>query len=199
MKKTMTIISITISICCVFFFITTTATTQQTKDNPQSTEQIHRGKELTTLMGCNDCHTPKIYTTDGFVLDESRLLSGHPSEIKLPEIPTDFIGNGKWYGLYSKDLTAWAGPWGVSYATNLTPDNKTGIGRWTAQNFISTIRLGIHAGLAREISPPMPWKDISKLNDDDLKSIYIYLRTLKPVQNAVPSSETLREEIIKKK
>jgi hypothetical protein len=46
------------------------------------------------------------------------------------------------------DLTAWSGPWGVSYAINLTPDQDTGIGIWTEEMFIKAIRSGKHMGEA---------------------------------------------------
>ncbi len=120
--------------------------------------------------------------------DPKRLLSGHSqNDEDLPNIPEGFIGDKMWAGAYSKSLTAWAGPWGVSFAANLTPDKETGIGNWSRQNFISTIRLGIHTtSLARELSPAMPWRDLSKLSDDDLGAIYSYLMSLKPVKNKVP-------------
>ena len=53
-------------------------------------------------------------------------------------------------------VTAWAGPWGVSYAANLTPDKRTGIGAWTADQFIKTMRTGKHLGVGRPVLPPMP-------------------------------------------
>ena len=116
------------------------------------------------------------------------MLSGHSqSDEDLPNIPEGLIGDKLWAGIYSKSLTAWAGPWGVRFAANLTPHKETGIGNWSKQNFISTIRLGIHTtSLARELVPAMPWRDISKLSDDDLGAIYSYLMSLRPVNNKVP-------------
>ena len=52
--------------------------------------------------------------------------------------------------------TAFAGPWGMSFTANLTPDRETGLGKWTARNFIETIRTGRHLGRGREVLPPMP-------------------------------------------
>ncbi|HZQ59913.1 MAG TPA: diheme cytochrome c-553, partial [Casimicrobiaceae bacterium] len=84
------------------------------------------------------------------------------------------------------DLTAWAGPWGVSYAANLTPD-KTGIAGWTVDQFIQAMRTGKHLGVGRPILPPMPWQQIGKLTDRDLRAIYAYLKSLKPIDNQVPA------------
>jgi hypothetical protein len=150
--------------------------------------EIEKGKSLVNEYGCIACHTPKVETVVGLIPDPVRLLSGHSADDgDLPNIPEGLIGDKMWAGVYSKSLTAWAGPRGVSFAANLTPDKETGIGNWSKQNFISTIRLGIHTtSLARELSPAMPWRVISTLNDDELGSIYSYLMSLKPIKNKVP-------------
>jgi hypothetical protein len=83
-------------------------------------------------------------------------------------------------------MTAWAGPWGISYAANLTPDPTTGLGVWTEDMFIKSMRTGRHMGSGREILPPMPWQGVGALSDEDLKSIYAYLRTVPAVTNTVP-------------
>jgi hypothetical protein len=156
--------------------------------NSENHKEIEKGKALVSEYGCNGCHTPKIETVVGLIPDPDKLLSGHPAdEGDLPDIPEGLIGDRMWAGIYSKSLTAWAGSWGVSFAANLTPDKETGIGSWSKQNFISTIRLGIHTtSLARELSPAMPWRHISKMSDDQLGSVYSYLMSLKPIKNKVP-------------
>ncbi len=85
-------------------------------------------------------------------------------------------------------LTAWAGPWGVSFAVNLTPDRETGIGEWNEEMFIKAMRTGKHQGQpnGRDILPPMPWPDLKDLTDGDLKAIWAYLRSVPPVKNQVP-------------
>jgi hypothetical protein len=83
-------------------------------------------------------------------------------------------------------LSAWAGPWGISFSANLTPDETTGIGAWTEEAFIETLRTGKHLGMGREILPPMPWQVIGAMTDGDLKSIFAYLMSLRPVMNQVP-------------
>ncbi|HSD27027.1 MAG TPA: hypothetical protein VLL75_06955 [Vicinamibacteria bacterium] len=86
----------------------------------------------------------------------------------------------------SWDTTAWAGPWGVSYAANLTPDENTGIGSWSEDTFVGALRTGRHMGVSRPILPPMPWEAFRNLTDEDLRSIYAYLKTVPPVRNRVP-------------
>jgi hypothetical protein len=119
--------------------------------------------------------------------DESRLLSGHPHDAVLPPYSFDEVGPGKWV-LFSDDLTATVGPWGVSFAANLTPDEDTGLGDWTEEEFIATMRTGTHRGIGRPILPPMPWFSLAMLTDEDLQAIFAYLQSLPPVSNEVPSA-----------
>ena len=83
-------------------------------------------------------------------------------------------------------MTAWSGPWGVSYTANLTPDQETGIGAWSEENFIQALRTGKHLGGGRDILPPMPWPAYQNLSDEDLKSIFAYLKSIPPIRNQVP-------------
>jgi mono/diheme cytochrome c family protein len=147
---------------------------------------VERGRYLFEFGGCNDCHSPKVFTAAGPTPDTTRLLSGHPGDAKLPPIPAGALGPDRWGALASPDLTAWAGPWGVSFTANLTPD-PTGLGGWTVEQFIRTMRTGKHWGTGRAILPPMPWYDVGKLTDDDLRAVFAYLRSLKPVANRVPT------------
>lgn len=144
---------------------------------------VERGRYLVETIGCSDCHTPKKMGPQGPELDESRLLSGHPEGSKLPPPPE---GQGPWIATVSADLTAWSGPWGISYAFNLTPDENTGIGSWHEETFVKAIRTGRHMGAARPILPPMPWQMYRNLTDADLKAVYAYLRSIPPVKNRVP-------------
>jgi len=148
-------------------------------------KMIERGKFLVTIGGCNDCHTPKIMTPQGPVIDESKALSGAPSENVVPAIPEGVLGPGKWGALATPDLTTWAGPWGVSFSRNLTPDVATGLGSWTEAMFVKALKTGKDMGEGRPILPPMPWDQIGKLPENDLKAIFAYLRTLKPIKNAI--------------
>jgi hypothetical protein len=85
--------------------------------------------------------------------------------------------------------TAWAGPWGVSYTSNLTPDQSTGIGIWTEDMFIRAMRTGKHMGTSRTILPPMPWSWFGKMRDQELKAIFAYLKSIPPIHNRVPDPE----------
>lgn len=147
--------------------------------------QIERGKYLVTIGVCDDCHSPKIMTDKGPVPDESRRLSGHPHDMKVSEYPAGVVPE-KWGAAGNDFFTAWAGPWGISFAANLTPDEKTGLGSWTPDMFRNAIRNGKHMGTGRPILPPMPWPNFREMTDDDLNAVFAYLRTLKPISNAVP-------------
>lgn len=70
--------------------------------------------------------------------------------------------------------TAFAGPWGVSFTANLTPDRNTGLGIWTEEMFIKTLRTGKHWGVSRDILPPMPWFNYGEMSDEDLKAVFRY-------------------------
>lgn len=156
--------------------------------------EIEKGQSLAVVHGCVFCHSPKIVDNNELVPDPERLFSGHPSGNKLPDIPEGMIGENKWFGLYTAGFTAWGGPWGISYSSNITPDKETGIGNWTQQDFLTVIRLGIHSSFRRGLMPPMPWEEINKVSDEDLISIFQYLKTVKPVKNKVPESKPLGTE-----
>jgi hypothetical protein len=149
----------------------------------EGTGSVARGKYLVTAMGCHDCHTPWKMSPSGPEPDMSLALSGHPASMTLPPPPAPV---GPWVGATASTSTAWAGPWGISYTANLTPDKATGLGEWTEQQFVDTIRNGRRQGRGREILPPMPWPAFKNLNDADLKAMFAYLRTLKPIENKVP-------------
>lgn len=150
-----------------------------------SAEQLKRGGYLVNAGGCNDCHSPKIFTANGPIPDTTKLLSGAPHDIKIPSIPAGVLAPDKWGALCSNDMTVWAGPWGVSFAANITPDNLTGIGAWTEDAFIAAMRTGKHLGAGRDILPPMPWFNYALFYDSDLKAIFAYLKSLKPIANQV--------------
>lgn len=146
---------------------------------------IKRGEYLVIAIGCEDCHTPKKMSPRGPVPDPDLMLSGHPSSMPLPLIDTAAAKN--WL-LFTQGLTASVGPWGTSYAANITSD-ETGIGKWTEAQFFTAIRQGKLKGMVsgRDLLPPMPWPNFAKLNDTDLKSIFYFLQSTKPISNIVPS------------
>jgi hypothetical protein len=148
-------------------------------------ELIKRGAYLVNTSACHDCHSPKVMTPNGPEPDPERLLSGYPSNQPMPEIKTDAL---KDWVLFNQQLTSAVGPWGVSFAANITSD-ETGVGNWTEEQFLTAIRKGKYKGLegSRPLLPPMPWQVYRNMKDDDLKAIFAYLKSTKPVHNIVPA------------
>lgn len=149
---------------------------------PSKPAAVERGRYLVSVLACNDCHTPKKMGPNGPEIDMSKMLIGYVGKEMTPPAPEP----GPWMAHTTDQFTAWAGPWGISYAKNLTPDENTGIGSWSEETFIKAIRTGKHMGVSRPILPPMPWNVYTNLTDADLKAIYTYLRTLAPVSNPQP-------------
>lgn len=147
-------------------------------------ERVERGGYLVRAMGCHDCHTPWKIGPRGPEPDMARALTGHPAELVMPP-PAKLTGPWTWSGAGTN--TAFAGPWGVSFTANLTPDPETGLGRWTEEIFIATMRTGRHEGKGRPLLPPMPYPNLAGLTDEDLRSVFAYLRSLPPVRNRVPT------------
>jgi mono/diheme cytochrome c family protein len=145
---------------------------------------VRRGEYLVKFGGCNDCHTPFKMGPKGPEKDMSRMLSGHPEQLEMPPAPA--LPPGPWMATMSATMTSFAGPWGVSFAANLTPDKDTGLGNWTEQNFVETMRNGRHLGRGRPILPPMPYPSVGGLTDPDLKAVFAYLRSIPPLKNRVP-------------
>jgi hypothetical protein len=148
-------------------------------------EMIALGKYIVHTSACDDCHTPKIFNETGFILDTTRLLSGHPQGETLPSLDVKAVDPGKWLAC-NMGLTAWVGPWGVSYASNITPDKATGIGTLSEEMFLKTMKEGKYMGVGRPLLPPMPWEVYGQKTDDDLRAIYAYLMSIKPIHNEVP-------------
>lgn len=144
---------------------------------------IARGKYLTTLGGCNDCHSPKVMTPEGPMPDTTRLFSGHPQNESMNNV----IKTRDWL-VMNQGFTAFAGPWGISYAANLSPDD-TGIKNWKLEQFITALRKGKYKGLesSRDLLPPMPWQMYRHMTDEDLKAVFTYLQSVPPQRNLVPA------------
>ena len=149
-------------------------------------DSIKKGKYLVTTIGCADCHSPKRMTERGPVEIPELALSGHQANDTLPPIIKEAMQNG--WMMMTGDLTAAVGPWGVSFAANLTSDD-TGIGNWKMERFKTAMREGKLKGDqgGRMMLPPMPWQNFAKLTDEDLESIFKYLQSTEPVENAVPA------------
>ncbi len=151
-------------------------------------DPVKRGEYLVGMIGCDDCHTPKIMTPQGPEPDMSRRFMGHPADEPFTNTDKKGLIGEQHVAVFSPGLTAIAGPWGVSYAANLTPDD-TGIGAWTESQFFKAIREGKSKGMdgTRPLLPPMPWPAYRNMSDDDLKAVFAYLKSVKPIKNVVPN------------
>ncbi len=158
----------------------------QESEDLSDQQLIARGKYLVEYGSCQTCHTPKISSPDGLIPDSNRHLSGHPSDITLRNIDFKMIDEQKWI-LFNDQFTACAGPWGIIFSANISSHEETGIGQWKEEQFNEAMRSGVHVGINRLISPPMCWVNMSVLTDQDLKSIFVYLKQTKPVNNYVPA------------
>jgi mono/diheme cytochrome c family protein len=74
----------------------------------------------------------------------------------------------------------------VSHTANLTPDPETGLGKWTEEDFVATMRSGRHQGRGRPLLPPMPYFNLAALSDADIHAVFAYLRSIPPIKNRVP-------------
>lgn len=153
---------------------------------------IKRGNYLVSTMMCDDCHSPKRMGPQGPEVIPELRLSGFRQNGHLPSVDTSEIRKG--WTLFNEDLTSAIGQWGASFSANITSD-ETGVGNWSEEQFFTAIRKGKLKGLneSRPLLPPMPWQIIRNLNDDDLRAIYTYLQSTKPVENVVPAPRSLAE------
>ena len=71
-------------------------------------------------------------------------------------------------------------PYGTFYGTNITPDPTHGIGSWTDQQIIDSIRLGVRPD-GSVMSPVMPYPALSGMSDEDVTALVVYLRSLPAV------------------
>ena len=155
-------------------------------------DEVAWGRHLVNLGGCNDCHTSKVMTKMGPMPDTTMLLAGHPAKVPAPQIDRKEVESK---GLIvTNDLSVWVGPWGITYAANLTPDDTSGLGAWTEEQFIRCLRQGKVNGAAsaRPLLPPMSFV-AEALNHDasdaELKAIFAYLKSIPAVHNVVPAPE----------
>lgn len=150
--------------------------------------QVAWGKHIVTIAGCNDCHTPKKMGPEGPEDNLDLALSGSPSQMPPINVNRKEIESK---GLAVTNNLEWIGPWGISYSANITSDSTTGIGNWTLEQFIRAFRTGKYGGApgGRNLLPPMPWQGIGQMTDDELKAVYAYLESTKPIHNIVPQPQ----------
>lgn len=150
---------------------------------------VERGQYLVEIMGCNDCHSPKKMGPKGPEIIPELMLSGYPADRPVVKFDSKLIKEG--FAMLYPDLTAAAGPWGVTFAANLTPD-ETGIGNWSEEQFKKALVEGKFKGMdgGRMLLPPMPSANFRNLSDEDCSAIFAYLKSLTPVKNVVPAPVT---------
>jgi hypothetical protein len=178
---------------CVLFSCTNQSSgSAATGTTPDSAAKIKRGEYLVSIIGCDDCHSPKRMGPMGPEIIPELRLSGYPSSRPIQKADSHVVQQG--WALFGPDLTSSVGPWGISFAANITSD-ETGIGNWPEENFIRAIRHGKYKGLenSRPLLPPMPWYNFKNMSDEDLKSMFAYLKTTKPVANVVPAARQLAD------
>jgi cytochrome c553 len=166
-------------------YLALTAQTPKAETTKGQAELEARGKYLVTIMGCGDCHSP--YGPDAKPIP-GREFSGHPENAPLPTWDPSMLEKGN-LATIAPTFTAFAGPFGLAVAGNITPDMETGIGTLTAEGLIKSWRTGKHWKQDRMVLPPMPMEPYSHLTDADIRAIHAYLFTLKPVKNNFPASK----------
>jgi len=128
-------------------------------------ELVDRGQYMVGLLGCGSCHT------DG-------ALVGAP--VPGRELAGSSIGIA-----YSNPMAV-TRP-GVLYASNLTPDEETGIGTRSLADLVRMIRLGVNEHGSQTI-PVMPWPAYVNITEEDAQAIAMYLKSLPAVDHQVPQN-----------
>jgi mono/diheme cytochrome c family protein len=130
---------------------------------PENSEAVARGRYLVELLGCGTCHT------DGALIGN-------------PNLELSLAGSG--VGIAFTNPLENRNP-GIVYPPNITPDHRTGIGRWGDQQIIDAIRAGEGRHGERRIMV-MPWQGYAKISQSDIYAIVGYLRNIEPVNHQVP-------------
>jgi mono/diheme cytochrome c family protein len=119
--------------------------------------RVQRGEYLVRIIGCGDCHTAGTFL-------------GHPDL-------AHYLG-GSNVGFSVPNM-------GVFVGSNLTPDDATGLGKWSLAQIVTAITTGVRPD-GRMLAPIMPWRGFSNLTPDDAQAIALFLKSLPPVSNSVP-------------
>lgn len=99
----------------------------------------------------------------------------------IPRVPGT---EGKGGFVFGKDF----GIPGTLPSRNITPDPETGLGRWTDGEILRAIREGVDRH-GDALFPMMPYGAYREMSDEDARSLVVYLRSLKPIRNAVPKKK----------
>jgi hypothetical protein len=175
-----------LAMAAIMFLFLHACTNKADNKTTASEDPVKRGDYLVTIMGCDDCHSPKKMGPNGPEIIIERRLSGFPADAKLPPLDSNAVKNG-WLGMWN-ELTTIVGPWGQTFAANITSDS-TGIGMWTEAQFKKALTEGKFKGIdgGRMLLPHMPWQNYRNIREEDLKAIFAFLKSTKPVKNVVPA------------
>jgi mono/diheme cytochrome c family protein len=136
---------------------------------PAKEVSLERGKYLANhTTTCSDCHSPIDLNTGQFFADS--LFVGGNFAISEPfgKVPEETIN------------PIWA------YGRNLTPDDETGIGKMTEEEFVTVMRSGMRPDSTVLVATEMPYPYFKLWDDDDLRAIYAYFKSMAPVHRTVP-------------
>jgi mono/diheme cytochrome c family protein len=167
MRKALSIAAVLLmTIAAVYFSSCTNETGVQSNSNEDSIKQVvARGEYLANhVAGCMDCHSKRDFT-----------------KYAGPVIPGSEGGGGLLFGPKF-------GLPGMIYGKNITPDAATGIGAWTDDDILRAMTQGINKK-GDTLFPIMPYPNFNRMAKTDLLSIIAYIRTLKPISNAVPARQ----------
>ncbi|MCL4264772.1 MAG: hypothetical protein KJ069_16230 [Anaerolineae bacterium] len=176
MKKNL--ILATLLICCLSVVRPLAAT-------PPSQEEAlrARGQYLTTIAGCDGCHTPFRTEFNNLELTPAQLQTLSMSERSAKD-PDMYMAGGRIFDL---------GPAGIIVGTNITSDPETGIGDWTDEEIETAMRTGVTPD-GRQLIPIMPYTAYNQMADADMAALIAYLRTIPPIKNDVLANRTASTE-----
>jgi len=183
MKRLLTVSASAIALAVLGFAALSQAPRPADASGSDKSAVVERGRYLVTIMGCADCHTPLKMGANGPEPDMSMMLAGHPEKLDASQAPAL---QQPWMAAMTSTMTGFAGPWGISYAANLTPDKETGLGQWTEEEFVAMANSMRHRGRGRPILPPMPVQVLQHLTPEDLHAMYSYLQSIPAIHNKVP-------------
>ena len=182
----------TIALSIVFFACKSNEASYLASGSISNDSLIRRGAYLVSIAGCDDCHSPKKMGPMGPEIIPELRLSGYPATRPIQKADSNVVKRG--WAMLGADLTSAAGPWGMSFAANLTSD-ATGIGNWTEDQFRKAFTEGKWKGMDgnRMLMPPMPWQNFRKMDPMDVSAIFAFLKSTKPVENVEPSIRLFSE------
>jgi len=91
-------------------------------------------------------------------------------------------------GNYMAGGVAFETPFGKIFSTNITPDPDTGIGLWTGEQFLDSMRYGLRPD-GEHLYPAFPYTAFTKVSDEDIAALFAYLNTVPAIQYAAIDNE----------